>query len=89
MDREPEPPAPTITVVVRLHRDRTGRIRGFVERPRTGAKEPFDGLPAIVDAISRLLGEAPGTRRNHVRPAEDREAPKAPAATEGWTDVTS
>ena len=64
-------------------------MRGFVERPRTGAKEAFDGLPAIVDAISKLLAGTAEGLHNHVRPAEDREAPKAPAATEGWTDVTS
>lgn len=89
MDTEPEPPVPTITVVVRLHRVATGRIRGFVERPRTGAKEAFDGLPAVADAISKLLGGAAEGHHDHVRPAGDREAPDPPAATEGRPDVTS
>jgi len=100
MHMDPEPQPPPTTLIVRLRRDATGRLRGFVERPRTGAKEAFDDLPDIAQAIKRLLspeergatggqaGEVEG-HHNHVRLAGDREAPQAPAATEGHTDVTS
>lgn len=68
MDIEPEPPVSAITVVVRLHRDRDGRLVGFVERPRTGAKEPFEGLDAIVVAISKLLGTGPSGPASDPKP---------------------
>ena len=46
---------PQTTLIIRLHRDAAGQLRGFVERPRTGAKEPFGGLADIANAITRLL----------------------------------
>jgi hypothetical protein len=44
-----------VTFVVRVSRDEAGRVRGVVERVRTGHKERFDGLDDIAAIIRRLL----------------------------------
>jgi hypothetical protein len=55
MDMPPGPLAPPMALIVRLRRASTGHLRGFVEHPRTGAKEAFDGLDDVAGAIGRLL----------------------------------
>jgi hypothetical protein len=42
-----------MTFVVRLTRDKVGRITGVVEKVKTGRKARVEGL----DAISRAIGE--------------------------------
>jgi len=44
-----------VTFIVRASRDRSGRLRGVVERVRTGAKERFSGADGIGTLIERLL----------------------------------
>ncbi len=49
-----------MTFVVRLTRDKVGRITGVVEQVKTGLKTRVDGL----DAVGRTIGEMiapPGT----------------------------
>jgi hypothetical protein len=41
--------------VVRLTRDEGGRIVGVVEAVRTGMKERVEGLPAVGEALARLI----------------------------------
>jgi hypothetical protein len=45
-----------ITFIVRATRDRGGRMRGVVERVKTGAKERFAGAEGLADTIERMLG---------------------------------
>jgi len=67
----------TMTFIVRVSRNESGRIAGVVERVRTGAKERVDGLGAISAAIARMLGADPqdGERCDDA----GRAAPIAPA----------
>jgi hypothetical protein len=55
--------SPTTTrssFVVRVLRNRDGRLTGVIERVATGAKQPFTGEEEIGGAIARLLrGEGP------------------------------
>jgi hypothetical protein len=55
--------------VVRVARDRDGRLTGVVERVATGAKELFSGAETIGAVIGRML-ERPGlrARRSHAGP---------------------
>ena len=53
------------TFVVRIDRDDQGSVTGVIERFRTGEKEPFTSLEAIVDLIARMVeaeGGPPRTR---------------------------
>jgi len=47
---------PVATFIVRATRDRGGRLRGIVERVKTGAKEPFTGAEGLGGLIERMLG---------------------------------
>jgi hypothetical protein len=44
-----------VTFIVRASRDRSGRLRGVVERVRTGAKERFTGADGVGVLIERML----------------------------------
>jgi len=46
---------PVVTFIVRATRDRGGRLRGIVERVKTGAKEPFTGADGLGGVIERML----------------------------------
>jgi hypothetical protein len=50
-----EAPRPISTFIVRITRAPDGRLRGTVERVRTGAKERFVGAAGIAGAIERML----------------------------------
>jgi len=52
--------APPVTFVVRVSRDRGGRLRGIVERVKTGAKAPFTGADALAEVIDRMVRGADG-----------------------------
>ena len=41
--------------VVRVVRDRRGRISGVIERVASGAKEVFEGVEAIGPVIERMV----------------------------------
>ena len=41
--------------VVRVVRDRQGRVSGVIERVATGAKEAFQGVEAIGPLIARMV----------------------------------
>jgi hypothetical protein len=45
-----------VTFIVRATRDRSGRLRGVVERVKTGAKERFAGTEGLGGTIERMLG---------------------------------
>jgi len=47
-----------MTFMVRVTRDASGRIRGFVERVATHEKEPFAGAEAIGSIIDRFARDA-------------------------------
>src|SRR5262245_43616781 len=66
--RADTPLSPSI-FVVHLRRDRAGQLRGWVERPRTGAKEAFESLPAVGHAIGRLVGPEARIRSGRLPPA--------------------
>ena len=51
--------APAVTFVVRLTHGCDGRLRGTVERVRTGQKERSTGADGIGGAIERMLQEDP------------------------------
>ena len=57
-----DPSGPVVTFIVRANRDRAGRLRGVVERVRTGAKERFTGADGLGVLIERML-EADDRRR--------------------------
>jgi hypothetical protein len=48
-------PRPVLTFIVRISRDRDGRLRGTVERVRTGEKERFTDAESIGEVIQRML----------------------------------
>jgi hypothetical protein len=50
---------PVVTFMVRLTRGPDGRLRGTVERVRTGEKERFTGADGIGGVIERMLQEDP------------------------------
>lgn len=50
---------PVVTFMVRLTRGADGRLRGTVERVRTGEKERFTGADGIGGVIERMLQEDP------------------------------
>lgn len=45
-----------VTFIVRIAREPRGRLRGTVERVRTGEKQRFTGADGIGGAIERMLG---------------------------------
>jgi hypothetical protein len=47
--------APVVIFMVRIIRDAAGRLRGTVERVRTGEKERFTGADGIGGVIERML----------------------------------
>jgi hypothetical protein len=49
-----------MTFVVRLARDKVGRITGVVEQVRTGLKARVEGLDAVGRAIGEMIAP-PGT----------------------------
>jgi hypothetical protein len=55
-----------MTFVVRLTRDKVGRITGVVEQVRTGLKARVEGLDAVGRAIGEMIAP-PGT--DHVQNA--------------------
>ena len=50
-----ESSAPVVIFMVRAIREATGRLRGTVERVRTGEKERFTGADGIGGVIERML----------------------------------
>jgi len=46
------------TFILRLSRDATGRVRGVLERVRTGEKAPVHDLGTLGLLIRRMLGVA-------------------------------
>ena len=48
---------PVVTFIVRAARDHAGRLRGNVERVKTGAKEPFARAEDLGTLIERMLRE--------------------------------
>ena len=48
-----------MTFVVRLTRDRAGRITGVVEQVKTGRKARVEGLDAVGRAIAKMI-DSPG-----------------------------
>jgi hypothetical protein len=50
-----ESSAPVVIFMVRITRDGAGRLRGTVERVRTGEKERFTGADGIGGVIERML----------------------------------
>ena len=50
-----EASSPVVTFIVRASRDRGGRLRGTVERVKTGAKEPFTRADDLGSLIERML----------------------------------
>jgi hypothetical protein len=58
--------SPDLTFIVRVTRDRAGRLRGIVERVRTGEKWKFEDSQAIGRLVERMMAgrsEAHGGRR--------------------------
>ncbi len=51
--------APRTAFVVWVTRSAAGERGGIVERVRTGAKEPFRDLAALVEVITRMLEGQP------------------------------
>ncbi len=43
------------TLIVRIWQDEAGRLRGVVERARTGEKVQFHGLETLSRAVASLL----------------------------------
>lgn len=54
-----EAPRAVITFIVRITREPGGRLRGTVERVRTGEKERFAGAAGIGGVIERMLHHEP------------------------------
>lgn len=52
--------ASMMTFVVRLTRDKTGRITGVVEQVKTGLKTRVEGLDAVGQTIGQMIA-SPGT----------------------------
>lgn len=62
---------PVVTFIVRIAREPGGRLRGTVERVRTGEKERFGGAEAIGEIIERMLGRDENGRRRRRRRGEE------------------
>jgi hypothetical protein len=57
----PDPARAALTFIVRVSRDRAGRLRGIVERARTGEKWKFEDSQAIGRLVERMMaGRSPG-----------------------------
>jgi len=52
-----------VTFIVRACRDHTGRLRGIVERVKTGEKQRFTGPDGVGGLIERMLGTSDGGDR--------------------------
>jgi len=52
--------AAPMTFLVRASLDRGGRVRGIVERVKTGAKVTFTGADALAAVIDRMVRGADG-----------------------------
>jgi hypothetical protein len=52
-----------VTFIVRTSRDSGGRVRGVVERVRTGEKERFSGVRDLGRLIERMLTTEGGAKR--------------------------
>jgi hypothetical protein len=65
-----EPARPTVTFIVRIARDRAGRLCGTVERVRTGETERFTGADGLGESLERMLGWHDDRRRRR-RQGED------------------
>ena len=50
-----ERPIESITFIVRVSRDDVGGLTGIIEHARTGRKERFEGLQAIVAVIGARM----------------------------------
>jgi hypothetical protein len=66
-----EAPRPVSTFIVRITREPRGRLRGTVERVRTGEKERFTNATAIGAVIERMLQDHPPRTAALSRPEED------------------
>ena len=53
-----------MTFIVRATRDHAGRLRGVVERVKTGAKERFTGADGLGGVIERMLGSDESCERS-------------------------
>jgi hypothetical protein len=53
-----------VTFIVRASRDSAGRVRGVVERVRTGAKARFSGADGVGMLIERMLDSDDGGRED-------------------------
>ena len=51
------------TFIVRIARDQGGRLRGIVERVRTGEKQRFTGADGVGGVIEQMLGHDEDHRR--------------------------
>jgi hypothetical protein len=49
------------TFVVRVKRDGGGRLRGVIERVKTGEKHPFDSAEGVVAVLARMMRVAAPT----------------------------
>ena len=52
-----------VVFIVRLDRDDGGRVRGSVERVRTGEKAPVDGLASVGEIRATMLATDETERR--------------------------
>jgi hypothetical protein len=60
-----------VTFIVRTAREADGRLRGTVERVRTGEKQRFTGADGIGGIIDRMLRLEASHRRRGRRPQEE------------------
>ena len=58
----------THTFILRLTRDAAGRVRGVLERVRTGEKVPVQGLGTLGPLVGRMLGGGEG---DQIQPTEE------------------
>jgi hypothetical protein len=59
----PDPARADLTFIVRVSRDRAGRLRGIVERARTGEKWKFEDSQGIGRLVERMMaGRSAGSR---------------------------
>ncbi|MGH7315069.1 MAG: hypothetical protein ACRELW_03110 [Candidatus Rokuibacteriota bacterium] len=56
----PDPARADLTFIVRVSRDRAGRLRGIVERARTGEKWRFEDSQAIGRLVERMVAGRSG-----------------------------
>lgn len=52
-----------MTFIVRITRDPSGRLRGIVERVRTGEKQRFTGADEVGGVIAQMLAHDDDLRR--------------------------